>query len=160
VAAPAARETHKCLPIARRQLVARGRRADGRTLLEAEVFASEGCPSVFIAYPLWAGSGDRGARLAALRGLTSLRVGVDSEEAAAALAAAAPSLAVLIEVDSGQHRSGVAVGQVASLGVSCAKLGLAVAGVFTHPGHAYSAPRPPGTRRGTSAPPWPPRAKP
>ena len=79
-------------------------------------------------------------RLAALRGLTSLRVGVDSEEAAAALAAAAPGLAVLIEVDSGQHRSGVAVGQVASLAVSCAKLGLTVAGAFTHPGHAYSAP--------------------
>ena len=133
-------KTHKCLPIARRQLSLGAAGLTVATLLEAELFASEGCPSVFIAYPLWAGSGDRGARLAALRRLTSLRVGVDSEAAAAALAAAAPGLAVLIEVDSGQHRSGVAVGQVTSLAVSCAKLGLEVAGAFTHPGHAYSAP--------------------
>ena len=133
-------KTHKCLPIARRQLSLGAAGLTVATLLEAELFASEGCPSVFIAYPLWAGSGDRGARLAALRGLTSLRVGVDSEAAAAALAAAAPGLGVLIEVDSGQHRSGVAVGQLASLAVSCVKLGLEVAGAFTHPGHAYSAP--------------------
>ena len=133
-------KTHKCLPIARRQLSLGAAGLTVATLLEAELFASEGCPSVFIAYPLWAGSGDSGARLAALRGLTSLRVGVDSEAAAAALAAAAPGLAALIEVDSGQHRSGVGVDRVASLGVSCAKLGLTVAGAFTHPGHAYSAP--------------------
>jgi D-serine deaminase-like pyridoxal phosphate-dependent protein len=133
-------KTHKCLQIAGRQLSLGAAGLTVATLLEAELFASEGCPSVFIAYPLWAGSGDRGARLAALRQLTSLRVGVDSEAAAAALAAAAPGLAVLIEVDSGQHRSGVAVSQVTSLAVSCAKLGLAVTGAFTHPGHAYSAP--------------------
>ena len=133
-------KTHKCLPIARRQLSLGAAGLTVATLLEAELFASEGCPSVFIAYPLWAGSGDRGARLAALRGLTSLRVGVDSEAAAAVLAAAAPGLAVLIEVDSGQHRSGVGVGQVTSLAVSCVKLGLEVAGAFTHPGHAYVAP--------------------
>ncbi|MFZ2045132.1 MAG: alanine racemase, partial [Trebonia sp.] len=88
-------KTHKCLPIARRQLSLGAAGLTVATLLEAELFASEGCPSVFIAYPLWAGSGDRGDRLAALRGLTSLRVGVDSEEAAAALAAAAPGLAEL-----------------------------------------------------------------
>ena len=133
-------KTHKCLPIGRRQLSLGAAGLTVATLLEAEVFASDGCPSVFIAYPLWAGSGDRGARLAALRELTSLRVGVDSEAAAAALAEVAPGLEVLIEVDSGQHRSGVAVSQVTSLAVSCAKLGLAVAGAFTHPGHAYSAP--------------------
>jgi D-serine deaminase-like pyridoxal phosphate-dependent protein len=141
-------KTHKCLPIARRQLSLGAAGLTVATLLEAELFASEGCPSVFIAYPLWAGSGDRGARLAALRGLTSLRVGVDSEAAAAALAAAAPGLAVLIEVDSGQHRSGVAVDRVASLAVSCARLGLAVAGAFTHPGHAYSAPSAAGDAAG------------
>ena len=89
-------KTHKCLPIAGRQLSLGAAGLTVATLLEAELFASQGCPSVFIAYPLWAGSGDRGARLAALRGLTSLRVGVDSEAAAAALAAAAPGLAVLI----------------------------------------------------------------
>jgi D-serine deaminase-like pyridoxal phosphate-dependent protein len=133
-------KTHKCLQVARLQLSLGAAGLTVATLLEAELFASNGCPSVFIGYPMWAGSGDRGARLAALRSLTSLRVGVDSEAAAAALAAAAPGVAVLIEVDSGQHRSGVAIGQVAPLAVSCAKLGLTVAGAFTHPGHAYGAP--------------------
>jgi D-serine deaminase-like pyridoxal phosphate-dependent protein len=131
-------KTHKCLPIARRQLSHGAVGLTVATLLEAELFADLG--SVFIAYPLWAGSGDRGARLAALRERTSLRAGVDSEAAAASLAAAAPGLEVLIEVDSGQHRSGVAVDQVAPLAAACAKLGLTVAGAFTHPGHAYGSP--------------------
>ena len=133
-------KTHKCLPIARRQLAHGAGGLTVATLLEAELFASDGCPCVFIAYPLWAGSGDRGARLAALRDRTSLRVGVDGEAAAAALAAAVPGLEVLVEVDSGQHRSGIPVDQVASLAASCAKLGLRVAGAFTHPGHAYNSP--------------------
>src|ERR1700728_1749620 len=133
-------KTHKCLQIARRQLSHGAVGLTVATLPEAELFALDGCPSVFIAYPLWAGSGDRGARLAALGERTLLRVGVDSEAAAARLASAAPGLEVLIEVDSGQHRSGVAVGQVAPLAASCAKLGLAVAGAFTHPGHAYGSP--------------------
>ena len=132
-------KTHKCLRIARRQLSHGAAGLTVATLLEAELFASDGCPSVFIAYPLWAGSGDRAARLAALRERTSLRVGVDSEAAAARLADAAPRLEVLIEVDSGQHRSGVAIDQVAPLAASCAKLGLTVAGAFTHPGHAYGS---------------------
>lgn len=149
-------KTHKCLPIARRQLSGGGVGADVggaagavgavgavgltvATLVEAEAFAADGCPSIFIAYPFWAGSGDRGARLAALRDRTDLRVGVDSEAAAARLAAAVPELRVLIEVDSGQHRSGVAVGQVAALAAACRDLGLDVIGAFTHPGHAYAS---------------------
>ncbi|MFY9863892.1 MAG: hypothetical protein WAK58_08755, partial [Trebonia sp.] len=47
-------KTHKCLPIARRQLSLGAAGLTVATLLEAELFASEGCPSVFIAYPLWA----------------------------------------------------------------------------------------------------------
>src|SRR5262249_20334069 len=82
------------------------------TLLEAEAFAfaEGGCPSIFIAYPLWAGSGGRAARLAALRDQTDLRVGVDSAAAAAQLAEAAPGLRVLVQVDSGQQRSGTVAG--------------------------------------------------
>ena len=153
-------KTHKCLPIARRQLSLGAAGLTVATLLEAEAFASEGCPSVFIAYPLWAGSGDRGARLAALRGLTSLRAGVDSEAAAVVLAAAAPGLEVLIEVDSGQHRSGVVVSQVTSLAVSCAKLGLVVTGAFTHPGTPTARLPRLGTRRAMSARRLPGPAKP
>ena len=133
-------KTHKSLQVGRRQLAGGAAGLTVATLAEAELFASAGCPSVFIAYPLWAGSQDRGARLAALRDLTDLRVGVDSLEAAARLAAAVPGLRVLVEVDSGQHRSGVLPSGVAALAAACSKLGLDVIGAFTHPGHAYTAP--------------------
>jgi len=132
-------KTHKCLPIARRQLFHGAVGLTVATLAEAELFASDGCPNVFIAYPLWAESGDRGARLRALRQRTSLRVGVDSVTAAERLADAVPGLTVLIEVDSGQHRSGVLPDEAGELAASCLELGLDVAGAFTHPGHAYAS---------------------
>jgi len=133
-------KTHKCVEVARRQLAHGAAGLTVATLAEAELFASGGCPSVFIAYPLWAGSGSRGVRLAALAQLTDLRVGVDSMAAAARLAGAVPGLRVLIEVDSGQHRSGVLPDRVAALAGSCVELGLEVIGAFTHPGHAYGSP--------------------
>lgn len=138
-------KTHKCPQIARRQLSHGAAGLTVATLAEAELFTSEGCSSVFIAYPLWAGSAGRAARLAALRERTDLRVGVDSVTAAAKLADAAPGLRVLIEIDSGQHRSGVLADQVLPLAASCRNLGLDVAGAFTHPGHAYSSPAAVGT---------------
>jgi D-serine deaminase-like pyridoxal phosphate-dependent protein len=61
--------------------------------------------------------------------------------AAERLAAAVPGLRVLIEIDSGQHRSGVFPAQVAGLATDCLKLGLDVIGAFTHPGHAYVSPQ-------------------
>jgi D-serine deaminase-like pyridoxal phosphate-dependent protein len=133
-------KTHKCAQIGRRQLSHGAAGLTVATLLEAELFASADCPSVFIAYPFWAGSRDRRDRLAALHDETDLRVGVDNVEAAARLADAVLGLQVLVEVDSGQHRSGVLPGKVADLAIACRKLGLNVIGAFTHPGHAYTAP--------------------
>jgi D-serine deaminase-like pyridoxal phosphate-dependent protein len=133
-------KTHKCAQIARRQLSHGAAGLTVATLAEAELFAGDGCPSVFIAYPLWAGSGDRGVRLAALREQTDLRVGVDSVAAASRLADAVPGLPVLIEIDSGHHRSGVLPEQAATLAASCRDLGLDVVGAFTHPGHSYGSP--------------------
>ena len=133
-------KTHKCLEVGRRQLAHGAVGLTVATLAEAEAFAADGCPSVFIAYPLWAGPGTRAARLAALRERTELRVGVDSAAAAAALAAAVPGARVLIEIDSGQHRSGIPVSQVTALATECRALGLDVIGAFTHPGHAYGKP--------------------
>jgi D-serine deaminase-like pyridoxal phosphate-dependent protein len=133
-------KTHKCLEVGRRQLARGAAGLTVATLAEAETFVGDGCPSVFIAYPLWAGPGTRPARLAALRERAELRVGVDSAAAAEALAAAVPGTRVLIEVDSGQHRSGVPVSQVTELAATCRALGLEVIGAFTHPGHAYAKP--------------------
>ena len=135
-------KTHKCLEVGRRQLAHGAAGLTVATLAEAEAFAADGCPSVFIAYPLWAGSGTRPARLAALRERAELRVGVDSAAGAGALAAAVPGAGVLIEVDSGQHRSGIPVSEVTALAAECRALGLNVLGAFTHPGHAYGKPDP------------------
>jgi D-serine deaminase-like pyridoxal phosphate-dependent protein/DNA-binding transcriptional LysR family regulator len=132
-------KTHKCLEIARLQLSHGAAGLTVATLAEAEAFATAGCPSVFIAYPLWAASSSRPERIKALRSVTDLRVGVDSVAGAQALAAASPGLRVLIEVDSGQHRSGVLPAEVASLAAVCLSLGLEVTGAFTHPGHAYGS---------------------
>ena len=133
-------KTHKCLEVGRRQLALGAAGLTVATVAEAEAFAADGCGSVFIAYPLWAGPAARAARLAALAERTELRVGVDSAAGAAELAKAVPGARVLIEVDSGGHRSGVPVTEVAGLAAACRGLGLDVLGAFTHPGHAYAQP--------------------
>jgi D-serine deaminase-like pyridoxal phosphate-dependent protein len=136
-------KTHKCLPIAARQLAAGARGLTVATVAEAEIFAAGGCSDLFIAYPVWADAG-RGARLRALAERVALRVGVDSADAAAALARAAGGLEVLVEVDSGHHRTGVVPADAATVASAADRAGLRVRGVFTFPGHSY-APDAPGT---------------
>jgi D-serine deaminase-like pyridoxal phosphate-dependent protein len=132
-------KSHKCAEIARMQLAHGAAGLTAATLAEAEAWAAAGCPSVLIAFPLWAGSADRPERIKALSSITDLRIGVDSAVAASVLAAAAPGTRVLIEVDSGQHRSGVLPADVAALAAECRRLGLDVVGAFTHPGHSYGS---------------------
>jgi D-serine deaminase-like pyridoxal phosphate-dependent protein len=132
-------KTSKCLEVAGRQLALGATGLTVATLTEAETFAAGGCHSIFIAYPFWAGNPGRAERLRALAARIDLRVGVDSIPAAEALAAAAPGLRVLIEIDSGQHRSGVLPSEVESLATACLSLGLDLIGAFTHPGHAYGS---------------------
>jgi D-serine deaminase-like pyridoxal phosphate-dependent protein len=129
-------KTHKCLPVAQRQLAAGACGLTVATIGEAEVFARV-CDDLFIAYPLWVDAG-RGARLRALAERVRLAVGVDSAEAALALARhAGTGLDVLVEVDSGHRRSGVAPDAAGGVATAAARAGLAVRGVFTFPGHAY-----------------------
>jgi D-serine deaminase-like pyridoxal phosphate-dependent protein len=134
-------KTHKSTEIAARQLAAG---ADGLTVAtigEAEVLADV-CSDLFIAYPLWVDAED-GHRLRRLvdRG-TKLQVGCDSFAAGTNLAGL--PVEVLIEVDSGHHRTGVRPEQAGALAAELVGIGLSVAGVFTFPGHSYS---PTSTRR-------------
>jgi D-serine deaminase-like pyridoxal phosphate-dependent protein len=92
---------------------------------------------VFIAYPLWLDD-DKARRLAALADRARVAVGVDSAESAANLGRRAPGRAVLVEVDCGQHRSGVAPADAGTVAVAAERAGLDVLGVFTFPGHGYS----------------------
>lgn len=141
-------KTHKIAQIAQRQLAAGGVGLTVATVAEAEAFAAAGFDDLFIAYPLWVDA-DRGARLAALARHARVRVGCDSADAARQLGqhtvpaigtdpGQTGGLEVLVEVDSGMHRSGVEPQQAGGVGVAAREAGLSVVGVFTFPGHSYA----------------------
>lgn len=133
-------KTHKCLEVASQQLAAGAVGLSVATVAEAEVFADGGFDDLFIAYPVWA-DGDRGRRLAELSRRTRLSVGVDSAAAVHMLSSAlgrAASVRVLVEVDCGLRRSGVAAEDAAAVATAAARARLDVAGVFTFPGHSYA----------------------
>jgi len=140
-------KTHKTLEIARKQLAAGAVGITVATIGEAEVFAAGGVTDIFIAYPLWV-EAPHAERLRALAAQCRLTVGVDSAESATAmgrqLGADAGGLEVLIEVDSGHHRSGVLPDEAVEVARAAASAGLNVAGVFTFPGHSYKPGMPTG----------------
>ena len=139
-------KTHKSVEIARRQVDAGAAGITVATIAEAEIFAAAGFTDIFIAYPLWLDA-DKTARLRRLleaspAGAGPLLIGIDSAEGAERAARAAAGLfdrlAVLVEIDSGHHRSGVPAAEAASVATAAKQAGLDVAGVFTFPGHSYS----------------------
>lgn len=138
-------KTHKIAEIARRQLAAGAVGLTVATLGEAEYFAAQGVDDLFIAYPLWTGP-SQGRRIRRLQETARLAVGTDSAEAAHALAAhlgeAADRIEVLVELDSGHHRSGVTPTEAVDVARAAVEAGLRVAGVFSFPGHSYAPGRP------------------
>jgi D-serine deaminase-like pyridoxal phosphate-dependent protein len=111
------------------------------TLGEAEVFARAGLGDLFVAYPVWA-EGPKAGRLRDLHDAAVLRVGVDStagvERLAAATSGARRPLKVLVELDSGGHRTGVpTAADAVQVAIAASHAGLDVEGVFTHGGHSY-----------------------
>ncbi|NUR05415.1 MAG: D-TA family PLP-dependent enzyme [Nocardioidaceae bacterium] len=139
-------KTHKTLEVARLQLAAGATGLTVATVAEAEVYAAAGVDDLFVAYPLWVDPA-KGARLRALAEQAALTLGVDSVESARAMAAQLPGARALVEVDSGQHRSGVPAGEAGALAEAAAHSGLDVLGVFTFPGHSYA----PGAQQSVAA---------
>jgi D-serine deaminase-like pyridoxal phosphate-dependent protein len=135
-------KTHKSVRIARLQLEAGARGLTVGTLGEAEVFLAAGIDDLFVAYPILA-DGPKAARLRDLHdGAPKLRVGVDStggvERLAAAVAGSRPALHVVVEIDPGNRRTGVASPDVAvDVARAAGAAGLVVDGVFSHGGHSY-----------------------
>jgi D-serine deaminase-like pyridoxal phosphate-dependent protein len=134
-------KTHKCIEIGRLQLEAGAVGITAGNLGEAEVFASAGFKDVFIAYPVWP-AGSKPRRISDLAETVRLRMGVDSREAVARLGetmrGASGRLEVVVEVDCGAKRSGVAPEEAGELAAFAAGCGLSPVGVYTYPGHGSS----------------------
>ena len=133
-------KTHKSPEVGRLQLAAG---AHGLTLAktsEAEVFADLGFEDIFLGYPVV--GADKARRLLALSDRIRLAVGVDSVEGAATLGgvfhAAGRRLPVLLKIDCGFHRVGVAPEAAVATALRIADVpGIALTGVFTHGGQGY-----------------------
>jgi D-serine deaminase-like pyridoxal phosphate-dependent protein len=105
-------KTHKSVAVARMQLARGARGITVGTIGEAEVFVAAGIGDVFLAYPVWV-EGTKGVRLRAiLETSPAFRVGIESvagaERLASAIAGSGQPLTVLVEVDPGNHRTGLA----------------------------------------------------
>jgi D-serine deaminase-like pyridoxal phosphate-dependent protein len=132
-------KTHKTVEIARLQLAAGATGISVATVGEAETFVRNRIDDVFVAYPLWLDA-DAAGRLSDLTGDATVAIGVDSVEGAANAGRhlGGSTVEVLVEVDSGQHRSGVPPQQAGEVAQAAARTGLRVRGVFTFPGHSYA----------------------
>lgn len=131
-------KTHKSLRMARAQLAAGAAGLTVAKVGEAEVMIEAGS-DILIAYP--ALDAARTGRIAQLAKGRTVRLAVDSALAAEALGAAARSadvtLGILVDVDTGFHRTGV---QSPEAALTLAQLvdrtgGLRLDGLFTFPGH-------------------------
>ncbi|MGU3292141.1 alanine racemase [Williamsia sp. M5A3_1d] len=134
-------KTHKSADIARRQIASGATGLTVATIGEAQAFAAAGFTDLFIAYPLWL-TASKAARLQSVARDASVRVAVDSVAGAVAMAQALgdarESVEVLVEVDSGQHRTGAFPRDAGTVAAHAVAHGLRVVGVFTFPGHGYS----------------------
>jgi len=136
-------KTHKTREIARMELDAGISKHKCATIAEAEMLAQAGAPDVLLAYNMVGPNCGRLARL--IRKYPGCRFSVLADHPAAArqlsaaLAAAETAVDVLIDLDVGQHRTGIAPGPAAAtLYESFARLpGLRPGGFHVYDGHNH-----------------------
>ena len=133
-------KSHKSLEIARRQLEAGAVGICCAKLGEAEIFAAGGIDAILVTSPLV--TAEAGRRLAALnRSCADLMVVTDSpvhlDMLAAAAAGSGRPLKVLVDLDVGQHRTGIVPGAdaVALARAIAAAPRLHLAGIQGYAGH-------------------------
>jgi D-serine deaminase-like pyridoxal phosphate-dependent protein len=130
-------KTHKIPEVARRQIAAGAAGIVCQKVGEAEVMAAAGLDDILIAFPVIGAAKTR--RLANLAARARVTVIADSHAVlrglSAALAAAEVEAQVLVDCDTGLHRTGVGTPEAAAtLAVEAHALpGLRFAGLFTHP---------------------------
>jgi D-serine deaminase-like pyridoxal phosphate-dependent protein len=136
-------KTHKTREIVRLQLDAGITKHKCATIAEAEMLGELGVPDVLLAYPMVGPNCQRLARLVrkfpktAFSTLADHQVGV--EALSAALADVGRRVPVLLDIDVGQHRTGIAPGDAAvALYESIARApGLAAGGLHVYDGHNH-----------------------
>src|SRR5438105_12857303 len=134
-------KTHKTREIVRLWLDLGVRKHKCATLAEAEMLADCGAPDVLVAYPLVGPNAERFARLAERFPKTRFATLADDSEAVRALSTAVTArkqtVDVLLDVDVGQHRTGIALGpQAAEVYELIAALpGLVPRGLHVYDGH-------------------------
>lgn len=144
-------KTHRSSDVARRQLDAGAKGITVAKTSEAEVFVSAGFDDVRIAYPVI--GADKWERILSMQSAAHLSFCIDTPVAARAASdffeARGAAVDVLLEVDTGHHRSGV--DPAAASAVETAQLiealpGIQLVGILTHAGHAYHGPQEGETR--------------
>ncbi|HYG63164.1 MAG TPA: alanine racemase [Thermoanaerobaculia bacterium] len=130
-------KTHKCVEVAERQRALGAAGITVSTLYEARVFADHGFSDITWAFPVIL---SRLREVEELAARVTLRLILDSPAAVDALEALRRPLHVWLEVDSGQHRSGVDPESPAALELARALAEspwLIFDGLLTHAGHSY-----------------------
>jgi D-serine deaminase-like pyridoxal phosphate-dependent protein len=136
-------KTHKTREIVRLALEAGVTKHKCATLAEAEMLAGCGAPDVLLAYPLVGPNCGRMARLAKAFPKCQFSVTADHpaavEALSGALAAEGQTVDVLLDVDVGQHRTGIAPGEAAvALYEQVARApGLRPGGLHVYDGHIH-----------------------
>lgn len=136
-------KTHKMAKIVAMQLDVGITKQKCATLFEANMLAEAGVPDVFIAYQMVGPNIGRLVNLVQRRPGTTFRTMVDTPQMAKALSAAAVSsgvtVDVLVDLDVGQHRTGIAPGPeaVALYAMLDDLPGLTPGGIHAYDGHNH-----------------------
>lgn len=128
-------KTHKIPAFAQKQIAAGAHGITVAKISEAEIFAENGCPDIFVAYPII--GAEKWQRVAALTPRCTLTVGLDSEVGAqglnAAALAAGVKIRVRVEINLGMNRCGVVPESAENLCALVEKLpGLELDGIYTY----------------------------
>ncbi len=135
-------KTHRMAPAGLRQIERGAAGLCVAKIGEAEAFAAAGITRLFVANPIF--GADKIARALELAGRTDLTLAMDSIAAAreigTAFAAAGRAARLMMAVDSGLGREGVAPKDAAETAAAIAALpGVDLAGIYTHEGSTYGA---------------------
>ena len=131
-------KTHKTREIVRLQLAAGITKHKAATIAEAEMLATVKVPDILLAYPIVGPNAARFAKLIRTYPESEFSTLADSEIGLADLARAKVEAEILIDIDIGQHRTGIAPAAAADLYAKLsATPGLRPGGLHVYDGHNH-----------------------